>query len=204
VRPEPACGCALAAACWLCCGRCTSEMPPSLERAAFVACGLTVVPIRPTFLRSPSNSRPMCPGPSGRRFRGGRPTRGPRTQGRCALRNWMQGGGGKGVWPGSGAAVPCGPNLAPRQQIDLMMWARPHQRPPHALSLPEIKIIRQKSRQKPRHPSCNAKPSAKTSSPYRLPRSQPSQTPATLSEFSSNKSSHNAPRCPSRSRHRGQ
>jgi hypothetical protein len=34
VRSEPACGCALAAACWLpswlCCGRCTSEVPPSL------------------------------------------------------------------------------------------------------------------------------------------------------------------------------
>jgi hypothetical protein len=43
VRSEPACGCALAAACWLCCGRYTSEVPPSLGLAAFVACGLTVV-----------------------------------------------------------------------------------------------------------------------------------------------------------------
>jgi hypothetical protein len=43
VRSEPACECALAAACWLCCGRCTSEVPPSLGLAASVACGLTVV-----------------------------------------------------------------------------------------------------------------------------------------------------------------
>jgi hypothetical protein len=39
VRPEPACGCALAAAYWLsiCCGRCASEVLPSLGFAAFVA-----------------------------------------------------------------------------------------------------------------------------------------------------------------------
>jgi hypothetical protein len=43
VRSEPACGCALAAACRLGCGRCASEVPPSLGLAAFVACGLTAV-----------------------------------------------------------------------------------------------------------------------------------------------------------------
>ena len=40
MRSEPACGCALAAACWLCCGRCTSEVLPPLGLAAFVAGGL--------------------------------------------------------------------------------------------------------------------------------------------------------------------
>jgi hypothetical protein len=38
MRPGPACGYALAAACWLYCGRCASELPPSLGLAAFVAC----------------------------------------------------------------------------------------------------------------------------------------------------------------------
>jgi hypothetical protein len=39
----PSCGCALAAACWLCCGRCIPEVPPSLGLAALVAGGLTAV-----------------------------------------------------------------------------------------------------------------------------------------------------------------
>jgi hypothetical protein len=74
---EPACGCALAAACWLCPGRCTSEVPPSLGLAASVACGLTdvslckgVVPFRGggSALHSPacnpsSISRPPRPVP---------------------------------------------------------------------------------------------------------------------------------------------
>jgi hypothetical protein len=56
VRSEPVCMCALAAACWLYCGRCTSEMPPSLGKPLDLS--------RPPRLRRPLPCSPCFGSPA--------------------------------------------------------------------------------------------------------------------------------------------